>query len=60
MMRVARLAGEIAVNPRLEWACLVCETLGIDDVVCWMNNTDPKVLDLWIAYFSRKDKNAGT
>ena len=51
MKRVERLAGELAVNSRLSWAVMVCEKLGIDDPVYWMNNTDSKVLDLWIAHF---------
>ena len=31
--------------------------LGIDDPIHWMNNTEPKVLDLWIAWlvFSAED-----
>jgi len=35
--------------PRFRFACEVCERLGISDPVSWINNTPPKVLDLWIA-----------
>jgi hypothetical protein len=27
----------------------ICKELRIDDPIYWMNNTDPKVIDLWIA-----------
>ena len=36
-------------NPRFRMVVLVCKALNIDDPIYWMNNTDPKVLDLWIA-----------
>ena len=37
----------------------ICKQLGIDDPVAWMNATDPKVLDLWIAemIFEAEDQN---
>lgn len=57
MSRVDRLAAELAINQRLRWAVHVCEKLGIDDPVCWMNNTDPRVLDLWIAYYLKVKPN---
>lgn len=38
-------------NSRLAWAFRVCKDLGIDDPAYWLNNTDPAVLDGWIAYY---------
>ena len=28
----------------------IAERVGIDDPICWMNNTHHTVLDAWIAY----------
>ena len=36
-------------NPRFHYAVKICKSLGIDDPIYWMNNTDPRLLDLWIA-----------
>ena len=30
--------------------------LGIDDPITWMNATEPRVLDLWIAFLNSKSK----
>lgn len=30
--------------------------LGIDDPICWMNNTQPQVLDLWVAHLLIKSE----
>ena len=45
---------EIRANPRLESVFSICEALGIDDAICWMNTVQPIVIDWWIAYFSVK------
>jgi len=37
-------------NYRLFWAFSVCQELGIDDPIAWMNATSPRVLDWWIAF----------
>jgi len=50
--RVGKIKAELAVNHRLSSAYHVCEKLGIDDPVCWLNNTKPEVLDGWVAWFS--------
>ena len=36
-------------NPRFRMVVMICKELKIDDPIYWMNNTDPKVVDLWIA-----------
>jgi hypothetical protein len=46
---------EIRANPRLESVFSICEALGIDDAICWMNTVQPIVIDWWIAYFSVKN-----
>ena len=38
------------------WAFHVCENLGIDDPVYWMDAVDPKVVDRWIAYYAVKNE----
>jgi len=38
-------------NLRFRMAVKICKELGIDDPIHWMNNTDPRLLDLWIADF---------
>ncbi len=38
-------------NYRFRMAVKICRELGIDDPIHWMNNTDPRLLDLWIADF---------
>ena len=37
---------------------MICQRLGIDDPVHWMNAISPSVLDQWIAYelLEREDK----
>ena len=47
---------ELEENPRLEHVVEICAELCIDDPVCWMNATDPKTVDLWIARRLRKMK----
>ena len=42
-------------NHRLCWAFRICEALGIDDPVHWMNSVSPSVLDQWIAYKMLED-----
>lgn len=38
------------INHRLAWAFKICKNLGIDDPAYWMDNTDPSILDSWIAF----------
>tara|TARA_Y100000361_G_scaffold153370_1_gene175000 strand:+ start:1845 stop:2054 length:210 start_codon:yes stop_codon:yes gene_type:complete len=38
----------------LESVFSICEALGIDDAIHWMNNVQPIVVDWWIAYFTVK------
>ena len=38
------------VNHRLRWVFRICEKLGIDDPVHWMNSVSPSVVDQWIAF----------
>lgn len=40
---------EVEKNPRLEWAFIICEMLGIDDPITWMNCC-PVQMDWWVAY----------
>ena len=49
-MAVEKFRAEFGVNHRLRWAFLVCQKLGIDDPIFWLNNTPHHVLDAWIAY----------
>jgi hypothetical protein len=41
---------QLEKNYRLYWAFSICEELGVDDPIAWMNGTSPRVLDWWIAY----------
>ena len=45
---------EIESNPRLDGVFAICEMLGVDDPIYWMNNTKPIVIDWWIAYLTLK------
>ncbi len=48
-------------NPRFHFCVKICKALGIDDPIYWMNNTDPRLLDLWIAdyIFEAEGETAG-
>lgn len=50
--QIDKLKREIELNPRLETVFSICKELGIDDPICWMNNTSPLVIDWWIAFES--------
>ena len=48
------LKAEIERNARLYHVFSICEQLGIDDPIHWMNMVSPVVIDFWIAYRSVK------
>tara|TARA_Y100000361_G_C11001806_1_gene259690 strand:+ start:340 stop:618 length:279 start_codon:yes stop_codon:yes gene_type:complete len=52
--QIDKLKKEIEANPRLESVFSICQDLGIDDPIHWMNNTSPRVIDWWIAYHAVK------
>ena len=48
--RIEAFSKQLESNYRLFWVFSICEELGIDDPVTWMNATSPRVVDWWIAY----------
>lgn len=48
---------ELEQNLTLRICVQVCETLGIDDPICWMNSVDDRVIDLWAAWFIYQSKD---
>lgn len=52
--QIARLKLEIESNPRLDAVFAICELLGIDDPIHWMNSVSPIVIDWWIAHLTLK------
>ncbi len=52
--QIDKLKVEIERNARLFHVFSICEELGIDDPIHWMNSVSPVVIDFWIAYRSVK------
>ncbi len=52
--QIDKLKIEIERNARLFHVFSICEELGIDDPIHWMNSVSPLVVDFWIAYRSVK------
>ena len=52
--QIDKLKIEIRQNARLFHVFSICEDLGIDDPIHWMNSVSPVVVDLWIAFRSVK------
>ena len=43
-------------NPRLFSVFSICQELGIDDPIHWMNNTSRIVIDWWVGFMSLKNE----
>lgn len=48
--RIDKFVQHLERNHRLSWVFSICQDLGIDDPINWMNNTSSVVVDWWIAY----------
>jgi len=53
--RIEKIAKEFDRNHRLSWAFSICQDLGIDDPISWMNAC-PVLLDWWIGYRIHKSE----
>ena len=52
---MAAWVAELDANTTLDWVVTICRELKIDDPIAWLDATDPRVVDLWIGHFQRKD-----
>lgn len=53
--RIEKIAKQFDKNHRLAWAFSICQDLGIDDPISWMNAC-PTLLDWWIGYRVHKSE----
>ncbi len=53
--RIEKIAKQFDKNHRLAWAFSICQDLGIDDPISWMNAC-PTLLDWWIGFRVHKSE----